>query len=228
MNRILAFLRSGRIIPAVAALALALLAAAACADISPAIGKYYVGRTLHVSVAAMERADELLYSIPAAGGAAPQYYRLTPTEPEQEFLLLRIQVQNHRATSAIVSIDGKAAELRDFFQGKYFPVNVNARAKQTAAPERVDRPGGVRGLLEILKGAFGFGTVDRLRAARCPIQQPNDLCFLWNATFTDGTEQAFDLQKGFGIDGWLIFEAPKDTQIRELRWRAGDSLSIEF
>ncbi len=205
MNRILAFLRSGRLIPAVAALALALLAAA-CADISPAIGKYYVGRTLHVSVAAMERADELLYSIPAAAGAAPQYYRLTPTEPEQEFLLLRIQVQNHRATSAIVSIDGKAAELRDFFQGKYFPVNVNARAEATAAPERVDQ----------------------LRAARCPIQQPNDLCFLWNATFTDGTEQAFDLQKGYGIDGWLIFEAPKDTQIRELRWRAGDSLSIEF
>ena len=205
MNRILAFLRSGRLIPAVAALALALLAAA-CADISPAIGKYYVGRTLHVSVAAMERADELLYSIPAAAGAAPQYYRLTPTEPEQEFLLLRIQVQNHRATSAIVSIDGKAAELRDFFQGKYFPVNVNARAEATAAPERVDQ----------------------LRAARCPIQQPNDLCFLWNATFTDGTDRAFDLQKGFGIDGWLIFEAPKDTQIRELRWRAGDSLSIEF
>lgn len=206
MNRILAFLRSGRLIPAVLALALALLAAAACADISPAIGKYYVGRTLHVSVAAMERADELLYSIPAAEGAAPQYYRLTPTEPEQEFLLLRIQVQNHRATSAIVSIDGKAAELRDFFQGKYFPVNVNDRAAATAAPERVDQ----------------------LRAARCPIQQPNDLCFLWNATFTDGTEQAFDLQKGYGIDGWLIFEAPKDTQIRELRWRAGDSLSIEF
>ena len=205
MNRILSFLRSGRLIPAMAALALA-LAAAACADISPAIGKYYVGRTLHVSVAAMERADELLYSIPAAGGAAPQYYRLTPAEPEQEFLLLRIQVQNHRATSAIVSIDGKAAELRDFFQGKYFPVDVNARAEATAAPERVDQ----------------------LRAARCPIQQPNDLCFLWNGFSPDGTEQAFDLQKGYGIDGWLIFEAPKDTQIRELRWRAGDSLSIEF
>ena len=83
MNRILAFRRSSHPILAVAALALALLAAAACADISPAIGKYYVGRTLHVSVAAMERADELLYSIPAAAGAAPQYYRLTPTEPEQ-------------------------------------------------------------------------------------------------------------------------------------------------
>ena len=48
-------------------------------------------------------------------------------------------MQNHRATSAIVSIDGKAAELRDFFQGKYFPVNVNARAEATVAPERVDQ-----------------------------------------------------------------------------------------
>lgn len=206
MDGITSFLRSGRPLLAVAALALALLALAACADVSPAVGKFYVGRTLHVSVAAMERAADLQYSIPAADGATQRHFRLTPAEPEQEFLLLRIQVQNHRATSAIVSIDGKAAELRDFFQGKYFPVNVNDRAEETAAPERVDR----------------------LRAARCPIQQPNDLCFLWNASFTDGSDQAFDLQKGFGIDGWMIFEVPKDTQIRELRWRAGDSLSIEF
>ena len=206
MNGIIAFLHSGRSILAVLALVPALLAAAACAEVSPAVGKFYVGRTLHVSVAAMERAPELVYVLPATGEATPRHYRITPLEPEQEFVLLRVKVQNHRATSAIVSIDEKAVELRDFFQGKYFPVNVNDRAEETAAPERVDQ----------------------LRTARCPIQQPNDLCFLWNASFTDGSDRAFDLQKGFGIDGWMIFEVPQDTEIRELRWRAGDSLSIEF
>ena len=206
MNGIIAFLHSGRSILAVLVLALALLTAAACAEVSPAVGKFYVGRTLHVSVAAMERAPELVYMLPATGDATPRHYRLTPLEPEQEFVLLRVKVQNHRATSAIVSIDEKAVELRDFFQGKYFPVNVNDRAEETDAPERVDQ----------------------LRTGRCPIQQPNDLCFLWNASFTDGSDRAFDLQKGFGIDGWMIFEVPQDTEIRELRWRAGDSLSIEF
>lgn len=206
MNGIIAFLKSGRSILAVSVLALALLAAAACADVSPAVGKYYVGRTLHVSVAAMERAPELLYSLPATATTGQRHYRITPSEPEQELLLLRVKVQNHRATSAIVSIDETAAELRDFFQGKYFPVNVNDRAQEVAAPERVDQ----------------------LRTARCPIEQPNDLCFLWNQSFVDGSDRAFDLQKGFGIDGWMIFETPKDTEIRELRWRAGDSLSIEF
>lgn len=206
MNGIIAFLHSGRSFLAVLALVLALLTAAACAEVSPSVGKFYVGRTLHVSVAAMERAPELVYVLPATGEATPRHYRMTPLEPEQEFVLLRVKVQNHRATSAIVSIDEKAVELRDFFQGKYFPVDVNDRAEEVAAPERVDQ----------------------LRTARCPIQQPNDLCFLWNASFTDGTDRAFDLQKGFGIDGWMIFEVPQDTEIRELRWRAGDSLSIEF
>lgn len=205
MNGIIAFLHPSRSILAVSVLALALLAAA-CADVSPAVGKYYVGRTLHVSVAAMERAPELLYSLPATATTEQRHYRITPSEPEQELLLLRVKVQNHRATSAIVSIDETAAELRDFFQGKYFPVNVNDRAQEVAAPERVDQ----------------------LRTARCPIEQPNDLCFLWNQSFVDGSDRAFDLQKGFGIDGWMIFETPKDTEIRELRWRAGDSLSIEF
>ena len=39
---------------------------------------------------------------------------------------------------------------------------------------------------------------------------------------------SFELQKGFGIEGWMVFEAPEGTEFRELRWRAGDSITIEF
>ena len=54
------------------------------------------------------------------------------------------------------------------------------------------------------------------------------IVFLWNPTLLDGTSQAFELEKGTGIDGWMVFEAPKDTKFREFRWRAGDTLSIDF
>ena len=184
---------------------LLLLGITACADVSPAIGKYYTGRTLHLSVVAMERESELIYTLPGQG-EAPKYYRLAPEEDNQELLMLRLKVENHKATSAIVDIDQGAAEVRDFFHEKYFPIDVKERPQEIDAPERIDRQ----------------------RIARCPLEQPADLCFLWNATYTDGSTRAFELQQGFGVDGWLIFEIPKDAEIRELRWRAGDGLTIEF
>ena len=39
---------------------------------------------------------------------------------------------------------------------------------------------------------------------------------------------SFELQKNMGIEGWMVFEAPEGTEFRELRWRAGDSITIEF
>ena len=55
-----------------------------------------------------------------------------------------------------------------------------------------------------------------------------NLVFLWNPTLADGSSTAFELEKGHGIDGWMVFEAPKDTKFRAVRWRAGDTLSIDF
>ncbi len=186
---------------------LTLLAVVGCADVSPAIGKYYTGRTLHVSVVAMERAPELIYTLPR-GGEAPTYYRIAPEEESQELLMMRVKVENHKATSAIVDIDQGAAEVRDFFHDKYFPIDVKERPEEIGTPENVAEQ----------------------RVAKCPIsdQQPRNLCFLWNTSYNDGTTKAFELLQGFGVDGWLIFEVPKDVEIRELRWRAGDGLTIEF
>jgi hypothetical protein len=188
-----------------AALAVPLLAILGCDDVSPALGKYYTGRTLHLSVVAMEREPELIYTLPRSGDA-PTYYRISPTEADQELLMLRVKVENHKATSAIVDIDQGAAEVRDFFHEKYFPIDVKERPEEIDAPENISEQ----------------------RVARCPFQHPADLCFLWNATYADGETRAFELQQGFGVDGWLIFEVPKDAEIRELRWRAGDGLTIEF
>lgn len=46
-----------------------------------------------------------------------------------------------------------------------------------------------------------------------------------NILFLEGS---FELPRGTAIDGWMVFEVPKGTKIRDLRWRAGDSITIRF
>lgn len=41
-------------------------------------------------------------------------------------------------------------------------------------------------------------------------------------------EGSFELQRGHGLDGYMIFEIPAGTEFRDLRWRAGDSITIRF
>jgi hypothetical protein len=38
----------------------------------------------------------------------------------------------------------------------------------------------------------------------------------------------FQLDKGYSIDGWMVFEAPEGTEFRDFRWRAADSITISF
>ena len=174
---------------------LAPLLLAACSETSPSFGKYYRGKTLDLNLMTLERTPELLYRTVDTTGAV-HHYRILPSSAELELVLVRIKVENHTATSAIVNVDEKAAELRDFFRGKYFPLDVNQRVEEVSAPEN---PGAERNIV-----------------------------FLWNRTLADGRTEAFQLRNGFGVDGWMVFEAPVDTEFRELRWRAGDSLSIDF
>ena len=174
---------------------LILISLMACTETSANFGKYYRGKTLDVNIVKLERLPELLYST-IDSDQVPHYFRIVPSEDQLELVILRVKVENHTATSAIVNIDSQAAELRDFFQGKYFPINVNERV------EEIDPP-------------------DRRIADRSVV-------FLWNKTYQDGTSEAFTLPRDFGIDGILVFEAPEDTKFRELRWRAGDTLSIRF
>ena len=39
---------------------------------------------------------------------------------------------------------------------------------------------------------------------------------------------SFELLQGHGLDGFLIFEAPIGTEFRDVRWRAGDSITFGF
>jgi len=46
-----------------------------------------------------------------------------------------------------------------------------------------------------------------------------------NILFLEGS---FDLPRGTSLDGWMVFEIPKGTEIKNLRWRAGDSITVRF
>ena len=39
-------------------------------------------------------------------------------------------------------------------------------------------------------------------------------------------EGSFELQEGYGLDGYLVFEAPAGREFHELAWRAGDAITI--
>ena len=205
---------------AVAILMLAALAlAAGCSNQSANIGKYYKGRVLHLNVAAMERTDELRWTTstraPQQGATGDEFFRLTPESSANELVLLRVKVENHTATNAIVSVDHESAQLRDFLQGRYYPINVSERAEDAGIPES--------------------------QQERCNVPvdpEEHRLCvrFLWNATHIETSpdgepifvERAQELPKGFGLNGWMVFEVPRGTQFRSFRWSAGDTISIDF
>ena len=64
-----------------------------------------------------------------------KHWEITPSSSELELVLLKLKVENHTATNAVVNIDERSAELRDFVQGKYFPINVNETMIEVGEPE---------------------------------------------------------------------------------------------
>ena len=173
---------------------------AACTGVSPAFGQYYQGRTLVINVVTIDRVPELRYTtIPDQG--SPRHSRIVPSESEMELVIVHLKVENHTATSAFLDVDRTAAELRDFTSTKYFPIDVAERVQDS------DDPPARNG-----------------KSARILGLQP-DGTFPPNKGFIRGP---VELQRGMGIEGWMVFEAPKGTKFRVFKWRAGDNLTITF
>ena len=200
-------------------LTLAMVWASACSSQSPNIGRYYKGRILHINFADMERVDELRWTTstraPRQGATDEDFFRLVPESAENELILLRVKVENHTATSAIVNINHEAAQLRDFLQGRYLPIDVTDRAEDVDVPESVS---------------------DRCNVPVNPDDHTTCVKFLWNPVYAevqdDGqtklVERAQELPKGTGLDGWMVFEVPEGAQMRSFRWSSGDTISIDF
>ena len=178
----------------------AALGVAGCSETSPNIGQFFKGRTFHVSVAAMDRLPELRYSVAQFDGGLT-HLRIAPSEETMELVVLRVRVQNHTATSAVFTVDKEGAQLRDFDSTRYSPLDVGESAEEVAAP-----PG-------------------PKSESRKVLELTPDGTFDTNRGFIRG---AIKLERGTGLDGWIVFEAPKETRFRDFRWRAGDSVTITF
>ena len=179
---------------------MAVLGLSACSETSPNIGQFFKGRTFHVSVAAMDRLPELRYSVAQSDGGLT-HLRIAPSEETMELVVLRVRVQNHTATSAVFTVDKEGAQLRDFDSTRYSPLDVGESAEEVAAP-----PG-------------------PKSESRKVLELTPDGTFDTNRGFIRG---AIKLERGTGLDGWIVFEAPKETRFRDFRWRAGDSVTITF
>ncbi len=257
------------------------LALVACSGTSSSLGRYFQGRTLVVNVVTIDRLPELRYSTIDTEDVVRRY-RLTPSEEDLELVLVRMKVENHTAVSAIVNIDERGAELRDFLRGTYFPVDVGARVLQDLRGEptatvRMDQgqcfdpnrmvitrgttvnwvnEGSVVHFVTLGQDGAAEGSGERSQispgesfshtfndpgtfdyqcgAEGLPVQAAQILV-QGDGEQSGGEERSmlflvgpFELQRGTGIDGWMVFEAPKGTKFRDLRWRAGDSITITF
>ena len=104
------------------------LLVAAYSDTSSNLPIARAGDVLDVTVLNIERLAELRYSN-LFQGRVINHFRLTPTEEEKELVLLRVRVGNGIAATAVVAVDGQAAQLGDLSQGVYLPMDVQTHGE---------------------------------------------------------------------------------------------------
>ena len=206
---------------------LIILLVSACSDTSSNFPIARAGSVLSITVVDLERLPELRYSNTFQGRVV-NHFRLPTTQEGSELVLLRIRVANHTAISAIVSVDEQAAQLGDFFDGLYLPLDIAGNGESwiqsdtgwgwVSNSDAIQAP--IFGEQEEVPDPPGWGNGPvRLIELQAGASAPPGQGFLAGS---------FQLAKGFSIDGWMVFEAPEGTEFSEFRWRAGDSITIPF
>ena len=105
------------------------------------------------------------------------------------------------------------------FEDTSIAVGPDGRA-ELAPGESVSHAFAEPGIYQYVCGNYyGAGEVWVMPAA----DRPDDA--MRSVLFLDGL---FKLPKGYGLDGYLVFEAPAGTKFQDLRWLAGDSINIRL
>ena len=88
-------------------------------------------------------------------------------------------------------------------------------------------PGGLVSAKFEQPGAFGYICSGDSKPSQILVEDSNSVRVQQetNIVFLEGS---FNLPKATSLDGWMIFDIPKGTEIKSLRWRAGDSITIRF
>ena len=126
------------------------------------------------------------------------HYLVTPLAGGNELIAARIQVHNDEATRVLLTVDDEAAELRGF-----------ERAERYAPLDMYD--------LESL-----IGTHVRIVEEGHP-SEDRFVPFLAGPISVAGIN---GLPQGHSVTGWMVFEVPQGTKLKELRWGAGDVVYV--
>ncbi len=184
-------------------LALLLLA---CESSSPGVGQVVGGDTLIIRLDEYERTQELRYL-----GCDSNHYVVTPSEATNELLMVKLTVWNDKARSVLLTLDAEASELRGTAaQQRFAPVDIDAMKQDSATPteDQIDlerqyaRPGARGGYYHCAKWTTS-----------------PEVQFL---------QSSVDLEQGNSLSGWIAYEVPIGTGLREIRWAAGDTVYIRF
>lgn len=202
-----------------------LLAILSCGSSDFPIGRK--GSVLTINVVDLERLAELRYSNTSEGRVI-NHFRVTPTLERWELVLLRVQMGNNTAVTAMVTVDEQAARLRDFFDGIYTVLDI-ASVGETWVKSDADWVW-VNNLVATKAPNFGEGeeVPDPPDWGKGPvrlIELQEKKQALPGQGFLTGL---YRLQKGYSVDGWMVFQAPEGTKFSELSWKAGDSVTIPF
>ena len=199
---------------------------AACSETSTSFGRPFRGRSLDVRVVDLERLPALQYSYRYVQGAVG-HHRLFPSEKDMELVLVRLQFVNYTASTHLVNIDRQGAELRDFGQGTYLPLDVAAQGEAWVRLEEGWGWADQDNLPAPLEESVGSGVPDppNWDPRNVRVIEVGDQGVPSGQGFLTGP---FELQQGYGLDGWMVFEAPRGTKFRHIRWQAGDTITIPF
>lgn len=192
-------------------LLLVLAGVVACTEVSPNLNRYHRGRTLDLAVVTIDRLPELRYStiqqpaptLPADAPCASQVPAPSADQPPLEVG----KVQHWRLTPSDQKLELVLVRLK--------------LENHTATSVIVDVDEDAAELRDFASTIYRpLNVTQRVQeTTEPPGPRGRSLVFV---------QGSMELKKDCGVDGWMVFEAPKDTKFRELRWRASDSLSIDF
>ena len=178
----------------------------ACPSPNPGVGQVVAGDTLVLRLDDYERTQELRYL-----GCDGKHYVVTPAEAGNELLMVKLSIWNDRARSVLLTLDAEASELRGTIaQQKFSPVDIDAMKVESEAPTEDEielerhfaRPGAPGGYYHC--GEWTTSPEVQFLQASVNLDQENSL------------------------SGWIAYEIPVGTQLREIRWGAGDTIYIRF
>lgn len=122
-----------------------------------------------------------------------------PSSIDNELTIVHIRLQNDIAEQVLLDMDAHPAELRTLNDERFLAINPSREGIPTNQPR-----------LELTRQTLNDNHVP----------YPPDGLFIKGTTV---------LNKGFALEGWLVFDIPKDSELSELRWEsAGDIMFIDL